>query len=127
MPANAASLDSLDPPSRHTAPRWSMIAAGLWLLATAFALHQGPFAEWTAAVAGLVIAGVGIASLYVPGVRYIATVVALLEIAVVVFTHHQNVTEIWNDGWAAVFVFATSLLPASPAAWTGRPRLASNG
>ena len=111
---------ALEPPSRHTLPRWLIVVAGLWLVASAFALPHASDARIAAAIIGVLITVIGAWSLYEPQVRYAATALGLLEVVAVVVIPHQSVTEIWSDGWVAVFVFAVSLIPGSPAAWTGR-------
>jgi hypothetical protein len=113
-------VDSLHPPSRHTRPRWIVVAAGIWLLVSAIAVAHEPVSQTVAWIGGALIAAAGLWSLYTPRMRWVATGLSLGVFAAVVLERHAGVSEIWSDGWASILAFAASLLPGAPAAWTGR-------
>jgi hypothetical protein len=112
--------DSLHPPSRHTRPRWLVVVAGVWLVASGLVVVHNALSQAVACIGGSLIAAAGLWSLYVPRMRWLATGISLGVFAAVVLVRHAGVSEIWSDGWATIVAFAASLLPGEPAAWTGR-------
>jgi hypothetical protein len=112
--------DSLHPLSRHTRPRWLIVASGFWLLASGLVIEHTQLSQAVACIGGVLIAAAGVWSLYAPRMRWVATALSLVTFATVVLERHAGVSEIWSDGWATVLAFAASLSPGAPAAWTGR-------
>ena len=92
------------------------VIMGTWLVISAFAWRHSPVHFWAAVVCGAVTIVLTLATTYVPGLRYLTAVFAVLLLIESITAAAGFRRTSWHDGIIAVAIFIAAMLDRGPAA-----------
>lgn len=96
-------------------PRIFNVLMGIWLFISAFAWRHSPAEFWAALICGAVTIVLTLGTFYVPGLRYLVAVFALMLLVESVTAAASVRRTAWHDAIIAIAIFVAAMLSRGPA------------
>lgn len=91
------------------------VLVGTWLFLSAFAWHHTTPQGMTALICGALAVLLSLASMYVPGLRYLLAVVAVILFVTSLATADHYDRTFWHNSIMAIAIFVGALVAPNPA------------
>ena len=91
------------------------VLVGTWLFLSAFAWHHTTPQGMTALICGALTVLLSLASMYVPGLRYLLAVVAVILFVTSLATANHFDRTFWHNSIMAIAIFVSALVAPNPA------------
>jgi hypothetical protein len=91
------------------------VLVGTWLFLSAFAWHHSTPQGMTALICGALTVVLSLASMYVPGLRYLLAVVAVILFVTSLATADHYDRTFWHNSIMAIAIFVSALVARNAA------------